>query len=78
MILAYISDEQQHAPFAFLKRLWLTLVLAVVLSALEVERRERFTEPVPIVMTISYYPPPLLRMRPYRSHYRELLARSGD
>lgn len=75
MMVTYIYGERRRSPLESLKQILLTLVLAVVLSALEVDRRERFSEPTPIVLTLSGYAPPLLRARPFRSHYRESLAR---
>jgi hypothetical protein len=74
-MIAYIYEPGGTTLLGHVKRIWLTLVLAVVLSALEVERRERFVEPAPIVLRVSGYAPPVLRARPFRPHYRTALAR---
>lgn len=58
------------SPLGMARRIWLTFVLAVVLSAVEVERTYRISEPTPIVMTIDRPPVRPMRARPYRAHYR--------
>jgi hypothetical protein len=72
MIVAVVSSYESPS---FIRRLLTMLVLAVVLSALEVDRRGRIVEPPPIVMRLEYVPRPLLRSRPFRPHYRRALAR---
>ncbi len=57
------------------KRFWLTLILAVVLSAIEVERVPRYSRPDPIVHLTSYTPPVPPRLRRYRPHYRNAMSR---
>lgn len=52
------------------RRVWLTFVLAVVLSAIEVERTVRYVEPNPVVMVLSSVPTGSLRIRPFRPRYR--------
>lgn len=59
-------------PLGMMRRMWLTFVLAVVLSAVEIERTRRISEPVPIVMTIDRPPMRPFRARPYRAHYRHI------
>jgi len=53
-----------------IRRVWLTFVLAVVLSAIEVERTVRYVEPSPVVMMLHSTPGDLLRIRPFRPRYR--------
>ncbi len=61
-------------PLTAARRAWLVFVLAVVLSAADVERRRRITEPTPIVMTMDRPPVRPMRARPYRAHYRHIGA----
>ena len=65
-------DRRDDAPDlpTRLKRIWFSLLLAVVLSAVEMQRRERFVEPTPIVMMIEAEPWRHQRRRPYRARYR--------
>ncbi len=56
--------------YASVLRMWLTFVLAVVLSAIEVERTISYTEPDPVVMVLPYPPIRTLRLRPFKPHYR--------
>jgi hypothetical protein len=52
------------------RRVTLMLMLALVLSALEVERRGPIERPSPIVVVLTDPPGPKLRARPYRAHHR--------
>jgi hypothetical protein len=59
---------------ASLRRMWLTIVIAVVLSAIEIDPSWRPKQPTPIVMISGGPRPPRRRVRPYRAHYRFLVA----
>jgi hypothetical protein len=48
----------------------LTLLLAAVLSSLEIERRGPVRQPAPIVVMLTDPPGPRRRSRPYRAHHR--------
>jgi hypothetical protein len=69
--------SHQASSRSLLRRMLVTLVLAVVLSALEVDRRGRIVEPDPIVMKLEYVPRPLLRSRQYKPHYHRAMKRRG-
>jgi hypothetical protein len=64
------SPAERLSPIALAKRYMLTLMLAAVLAAVEVERRPIYTQPDPIVMVLPMGPPRGMRARPYRAHYR--------
>ena len=56
---------------SFLKRMVLTIVLAVVLASVELEGGRGYSEPDAIVMLSSAdHPVRFPRVRPYRAHYR--------
>ena len=57
---------------ASMRRSLLTLMLAIVLSALEVDRGGPVTRPSPIVIVPTDPPGPHLRSRPYRAHHRRV------
>ena len=48
----------------------MSIVLAIVLSAIEIDRGARVIEPPPIVHLLESPPMPRRRVRPYRAHYR--------
>lgn len=53
-----------------LRRVTLMLMLAIVLSALEVERSGPPRRPSPVVVVLEDPPGPRRRSRPYRAHHR--------
>ncbi len=57
---------------AVLRRVWLTLVLSVVLSAVELERPLRVIEPPAVVLIAGEPPRHDRRTRPYRAHHRRM------
>jgi hypothetical protein len=63
-----------HPPYSILRvglrRMTLMLMLAVVLSALEVERRGPLRRPSPVVVVLTDPPGPRPRARAYRAHAR--------
>jgi hypothetical protein len=64
-------NSARLTPIALAKRYMLTLMLAAVLAAVEVERPPVYTQPDPIVMILPPVGRPRLeRARPYRAHYR--------
>lgn len=52
-----------------LRRLWLTLLVAIVLSAVEIDRMPRTYRPTPVVL-LSDRRRATRRRRPYRAWYR--------
>jgi hypothetical protein len=58
------------SPLALFRRYMVTLALAAVLEAVEVERAPGWTEPAPIIMLTGSKPQRRPRLRPYRAHYR--------
>lgn len=64
------ASTERLSPLALVRRYLLAMALAVVLAAVEVERRPVFTEPDPIVMVLGPGRPRSPRARPYRAHYR--------
>lgn len=60
-----------------LRRVTLMLMLALVLSALEVERRGLPQRPAPVVVVMTDPPGPRLRARPYRAHHRRSVSHVG-
>jgi hypothetical protein len=48
----------------------MSIMLAIVLSALELDRRSGPSDPPPIVHLLEKPPMPRKRGRPYRAHYR--------
>jgi hypothetical protein len=64
------SGALRLTPLAVAKRYMLSLMLAAVLAAVEVERRPVYTQPDPIVMVLDTGRPRFERARPYRAHYR--------
>jgi hypothetical protein len=57
------------------RRALLMMMLAVVLSALEVERGGPIRRPSPVVVVMENPPGPRLRGRPYRAHHRRSAGR---
>ena len=67
-ILSLSSDDSAVVPA--IRRAWISLVLALVLSALELDRRSLPAEPAAIVHLLESPPEARRRGRPYRAHYR--------
>lgn len=64
------ATMERLSPLALMRRYLLVMALAVVMAAVEVERRPVFSEPDPIVMVLGPGRPRSPRARPYRAHYR--------